>query len=145
MTSIEDHRTCPQVYSPDAQGLLDEFRSVCHKYYFAFSHATLGYKAQFKRYEQIIDPANYSNLISTGSAFPNSEQSPGQSTIAQMTQGELLEYLQDGGLFEDYVAKSLVIVIYHLWDEYYRPRIAKEVGAIPNQVECALLGAILSI
>ena len=43
---------------------------------------------------------------------------------------------------EDHVAKSLVVVIYHLWNEYYRPRIAKAVSAEPNQVECALLGDI---
>ena len=91
---------------------------------------------------RIIDPSNYKTPISTGSSFPNAKQSPGRSTIAEMTQGELLKGLEDEGLFEDHVAKSLVVVIYHLWNEYYRPRIAKAVSAEPNQVECALLGDI---
>ena len=59
-----------------------------------------------------------------------------------MTQGELLKSLEDGGLFEDHVAKSLVVVMYHLWNEYYRPRIAKAVIAEANQVECTLMGDI---
>ena len=139
---IEDHRACPQEHGSEATELLEEFRSTCHKYYFAFGHATLGYKAQHERYGQFIEPANYENRISTGSSFPNAKQSPGRSTIAQMTQGELLKGLEDGGLFEDHVAKSLVVVIYHLWNEYYRPRIAKAVSAEPNQVVCELLGDI---
>ena len=139
---IEDHRAFPQEHGSEAIELLEEFRSVCHKHYFAFSHATLGYKAQYDRYVSIIDPSNYKTPISTGSSFPNAKQSPGRSTIAEMTQGELLKGLEDGGLFEDHVAKSLVVVIYHLWNEYYRPRIAKAVSSEPNQVECDLLGDI---
>ena len=137
---IEDVRTLPQEDWSQAIELLEEFRAACHKYYFAFSHATLGYKAQHDRYAGIIDPSNYENRIPTGSSFPNAKQSPGNSTIAEMTQGELLKGLEDGGLFEDHVAKSLVVVIFHLWNEYYRPRIAKAVSAETNQVECALLG-----
>ena len=139
---IEDIRTLPQEYDSEAIELLEEFRAAWHKYYFAFSHATLGYKAQYERYVKIIDPSNYENRISTGSSLPNAKQSPGSSTIAQMTQGELLRGLEHGGLFEDQIAKSLVVVVYHLWNEYYRPRIAKAVLAEPNQVECALLGDI---
>ena len=97
---IEDHRAFPQEHGSEATELLEEFRSACHKYYFAFSHATLGYKAQHERYGQFIEPANYENRISTGSSFPNAKQSPGRSTIAQMTQGEMLKGLEDGGLFE---------------------------------------------
>ncbi len=140
--SIEDIRTSPQQGVSEAIELLEEFRSACHKYYFAFSHATLGYEAQHQRYEKIIDPANFGIPISTGSTPPNANQSPGSSTIAEMTQGELLKSLRDGGLFEDHVAKSLVVVMYHLWNEYYRPRIAKAVFAEANQVECTLMGDI---
>ena len=56
-------------------------------------------------------------------------------TIAQMTQGELLASLEDGGLFENHAAKFLVPVICHLWDEYYRPIIAQAVSAKSNQLE----------
>ena len=142
IVSIEDIRTSPQGHGSEAIELLEEFRSACHKYYFSFSHATLGYEAQYQLYGKIIDPANYENLISTGSSFPNAKQSPGSSTIAQMTQGDLLNSLKYGGLFEGHVAKSLVVVMYHLWNEYYRPRIAKALSAEANQVECTLLGDI---
>ena len=140
--SIKDTRNLPQHDVSEAIELLEAFRSACHKYYFAFSHATLGYKIQHDRYVQIIEPANYENRISTGSSPPGLKQSPGRSTLAEMTQGELLNGLEDGGLFEDHAAKSLIVVIYHLWNEYYRPRIAKAVSAEPNQVECELLGDI---
>ena len=78
---IEDTRTLPQEDGPQAIELLEEFRAACHMYYFAFSHATLGYKAQYDRYVRIIDPSNYKTPISTGSSFPNAKQSPGRSTI----------------------------------------------------------------
>ena len=58
---IEDHRAFPQEHGSEATELLEEFRSTCPKYYFAFSHATLGYKAQHERYGQSIEPANYEN------------------------------------------------------------------------------------
>ena len=38
---IEDNRTLPQEYGSETIELLEEFRAACHKYYFAFSHATL--------------------------------------------------------------------------------------------------------
>ena len=143
--SIKDTRNLPQHDVSEAIELLEEFRSACHKYYFAFFQATLGYKYQRERFVQIMKPANYENRVSAGSTPPGSKQSPGRSTIAEMTQGELLNGLEDGGLFEDHVAKSLVVVIYHLWNEYYRPRIAKAVSAEPNQVVCELLGDIRKV
>ena len=137
--SINDIRTFPQGTSSDAIQLPEEFRSARHRYYFAFIHATLGYDAQYKRYEKIINPDKFENRISTGSSLPISKQSPGRSTIALMTQGELLKGLEDEGLFEDHVAKSPNVVIYHLWNEYDRPRIAKAVSAKSNQLECQVL------
>ena len=59
-----------------------------------------------------------------------------------MTQGELLQSLQEGGVFENYQAKSLVVMLFHLWDERYRPAIAGAIETEKQQVQCDLLGDV---
>ena len=90
----------------------------------------------------ILQPADKGKTFFIGSAVPNAEQSPGQSTIASMGQGELLESLEKGGAFEDQHAKALIVVIFHLWEEYYRPSIATALTVKHDQVESSLMGDI---
>ena len=104
-----------------ARSMLQEFISDSHRYYIGYSIAIMGFKAQRERYEGIMDPAHRDNTFSVGSQFPNAHQSPGGSTTAAMTQGQLLDGLQDGGAFEVQQCKALIVLIYHLWDELYRP------------------------
>ena len=39
-----------------------------------------------------------------------------------------MEALQRGGEFENQNCHALIVFIYHLWDEYYRPKIATAFG-----------------
>ena len=127
-----------------AQGikLLQNFLHDCQAHYFAFHSAMDGVDQRRAKFERIIDPTNNYNLISVGSAFPNAPQSQGSSTIAQMAQGQFLENSQEGGLFENQHGKALIVVIFHLWDEYYRPQITKCISVCHKQVECDLMGDI---
>ena len=77
-----------------------------------------------------------------GSGFPDAPQTPGRSTIAQMKIREYLQSLKPGGLFENYQAKAVVVAIYQLWDEQYRPSIADALNVAQQQVECDLMGDI---
>ena len=74
--------------------------------------------------------------------FPECEAIAGAFYHRPDDTGRAAERSGGWGLFEDHVAQSLVVVIYHLWNEYYRPRIAKAASSEPNQVECDLLGDI---
>ena len=128
-----------------AKGLLWEFVGECHKYYIAASQAIFGLSQQHARFEQIIHPDQQDNLISLGSQFTNAPQSPGSSTTASMTQGEFLDSLREGGAFEIQQCKSLIVLIYHLWDEEYRPKIANSLNVCPKQVQSDLMGDIRGV
>lgn len=142
---IYDPRGLLEEAGSKAIGILEEFLTVCQKYYFAFNSAITGIRHNRERYGKIMDHADRDISISIGSAFPTMAQSPGQTTIAQMRQGELLESLKEGGEFENSQANALVIVIYHLWDELYRPEIAQAISVKTNQVDCTLMGDIRQV
>ena len=142
---VHDIRSLPEETNSEVMALLEEFLVACQQYYFAFYSAMTGIQTQHERYEKILQPANKDKAFFIGSAFPNAEQSPGSSTIAMMNQGELLESLKKGGVFENHHAKALVVVIFHIWDETYRPRIAEALSVKPKQVECALMGDIRQV
>ena len=91
--------------------------------------------------EPVKEDANF--FIGTG--FPESEQSPGRSTIVQMSQKEFLEALREGGEFERQHAKAFVVFVYHSWDEYFRQRIARLMSVSQSQVECTLMGDIRQV
>ena len=126
----------------EAVCILQEFLLECQKLYFAFYSAIVGVDFQRGRYQRIFDSAHRDNRFTIGSAFPEAQQTPGNSTIAQMTQGELLQSVEEGGVFENYQAKSLIVMLFHLWDERYRPEIADALGVQQQQVECDLLGDV---
>ena len=128
-----------------ARNSLADFVAECHRYYFGFSQGILGLHQQRARYEQIIRPEHRQNRISTGAQFPNAQQSPGQSTAASMTQGEFLDALQEGGAFEILQCKALIVLMYHLWDEEYRPTIADLLAVCPKQIQSDLMGDIRSV
>ena len=65
----------------------DEFRSACHKHYFSYWHAVGGMRYQHQRMKEIMNPSARNNMVTTGSAFPNAQQKPGNSTIGQIRQG----------------------------------------------------------
>ena len=83
------------------------------------------------------------NMFSVGTAFPDSKQSPGSSTIATIKIGDFLKGLEEGGEFENQHAKAFLVLIYHLWDEKYRPAIGSLLSVDPTkQVLCDLMGDV---
>ena len=123
-----------------AVAVLKEFRAECHKAYFAFNGTLNGRLYISKIYEGHL--TGREKRISVGSTFPDHAQRPGQSTIAELTQGELLDSLAEGGDFEDRQNKAFVVMLYHRWEERYRHQIAKTLGLSKNDIRCSLMADV---
>ena len=130
----------PQHLSTKALAVLQEFRTDCQEQYCAFTAPVNGRDLAYKKLKPLVESRN--SMYSVGTAFPNSEQRPGRSTIAQMAQGDLLDALAPGGAFGDLCAKALVVMMYLRWDEYFRPRIADILSVNKNAVKSDLMGDI---
>ena len=130
----------------DVLKFLDEYRDVCQMQYIAFNGVCNGRSLAYERFKSSSDPASMDNTLSVGTAFPGSKQSPGASTIASMKIGDFLKGLEEGGEFENQHAKAFIVLIYHLWDEKYRPAIGKLLSVDPKkQVLCDLMGDIRQV
>lgn len=131
--------------------LLEDFRAECHKTYFAFNGVLNGRLAILERYKEFL---NYAEIlagpggpgperrISAGTTLPDGEEKPGKSTTAVLTQGQLLASFAKGGEVEDMQNKAFLVMLYQRWDEWYRHRIAKELGLEKNKVRCSLMGEV---
>ena len=128
-----------------AIAILDEFRSTCQKQFIAFEPTVNGRPMAYERFSKQVKPEHRGNRFSVGTGFPDAEQLPGRSTIANITIGELLEGLKMGGDFDNQHAKAVIVFIYHLWDESYRVRIADSLGVKPCKVTCDLMGDLREI
>ena len=128
-----------------ARGLMEEFCLEIQKLYFFYQCACEGLMQQRKLYERFITTETLDRTVFIGGSPPDQEQMPGHSTLARMGQGELLQSLEAGGPFENYQAKYLVVMIYHLWDEFYRPKIARALSVETRRVKCTLMGDIRKV
>ena len=62
-------------------------------------------------------------------------------TVAQIGTSELIESMRPGGEFEDLNAKGLIVLIYTLWEDSARFKLAKVFGIKDkNQIRCDLMG-----
>lgn len=133
---------CPNTMQEDLPNkgveVLEEFRSDCQRQYFAFSGALNGRLLAHEKFKSLLKHPN--NTFFVGRGPPDSGQQPGRSTIAQMRQGDFLECLKPGGVFEDQNAKAFLVTIFHRWDEHFRPSIARLLSVPPNAVQCDLMG-----
>ena len=120
--------------------VLEEFRAECHKAYFAFNGTLNGRLTASSKYEKLLTKREA--RIYAGSAPPDGEQRPGQSVIAELTQGQLLDALVAGGDFEDRQNKALLVMLFHRWEEWYRHRIAEALGVDKDDVRCILMGEV---
>jgi len=97
-----------------ATKMLEEFRGVCQRHYFAYHFTLVGLLTQSKEHTELHN-AHFSNSnIAIGFGSPEDPQLPGRSIIGQMRQGELSQCLTVGGEFENNLAKFFVVVTYHL-------------------------------
>ena len=126
----------------DAVRHLEEFRSECQMHYMAFNGVVGGRAAALELYRRRFSTENRDAKFFVGTQFPDDEQSPGSSTIAQMTQGDFLEALTAGGTFERLQANAFIVLVYALWDENYRRKVADAFGVAKGAIACDLMGEI---
>ena len=145
----------PGAFPPEdlakATEVLEDFRAECHKTYFAFNGLLNGRLVILERYKEIL---NYADIltgpegpgperrIAAAPTLPDGEEKPGKSTTAVLTQGQILASFAKGGEVEDMQNKALLVMLYQRWDEWYRHRIAKELGLEKNKVRCSLMGEV---
>ncbi len=122
--------------------ILDECRSAFQKQFMLFDPIVSGRPLAHDRWSKLFKPEHRNNKITIGNALPGTEQSPGRSVIAETTQGELLDGLSVGGAFDSQHAKAVIVFTYHLWDEFYRVKIAETLRVSTKQVTCDLMGDI---
>ena len=84
--------------------------------------------------------AGRQNKLFVGTQFPDGEQSIGESTIAQITFGDLLEAMADGGEFDQLNIQAFLVFVYTLWEESTRHRIAALLHVKKCKVKCDLFG-----
>ncbi|MCY4047686.1 MAG: hypothetical protein OXF42_06260 [Candidatus Dadabacteria bacterium] len=134
----------PNESAPDsvsaAIATIEEFRTACHKQYIAFYCAVTGRNLAHEKFKELAKSRD--NRLFVGTQFPNAEQQPGHSCIAQLKISELLDRLVSGGEFESEHAKALIVMIFSLWEENYRHSIAEAMSVRKNQVSCALMNDI---
>ena len=140
--SIDSWINRTQVEVDEAIGILEEFRSACRKQYIAFSGLINGRSLAYDRFSTLLKPEHRDRTFSIGGVPPDARQEQGLSSIASMTQGELLDGLRDGGEFENQHAKALVVFIFHLWEDHFRDRIACATRLRKKEVLCDLMGDI---
>lgn len=92
-----------------------------------------------------IRPEIRSGTLSVGTVLPDATPQPGQSLVANIPIQDLLEGLREGGGFDNQHAKAVIVFIYHIWEGYYRGRIAESLRVKTANVSCDLLGDLREI
>jgi len=138
--SLQHPSTIPENLVCRAINVLERFRSDCQSHYCAFSGAVNGRREAFRRFKSIVQ--SRSNTLFVGTAFPESEQRPGKSTIARMSHGDVLDGLKPGGTFEDQSGKAFIVMIYHRWDEHFRELIGEALSVPTKNIKCDLMGDV---
>ena len=111
-----------------ATRLLEEFRDRVYRLFFAFGGLGEGRELLKTQFEQTFDPIYSEVPYALAYQINDDPNNIELRTIAVMKQGELIEALQRGGEFEIQNCHALIVFMYHLWDEYYRPRMADALG-----------------
>ena len=134
---VRTDKSCIQA----ALAVMEEFRSAVQRHYVAFGG--IHGRSTYDRLRPLFNPQHSDKTIFIGPGPPDAAaQVPGRSTIAQMTQGDFLAALSPGGEFENQHARALIVFVYHLWDEHFRPRVAKATGVARRGVRCSLMGDV---
>ena len=126
--------------------ILAEFRDRVHRLFFAFGELGLGRDLAREELQKSFKPEQRESTYTLSYPVNDDPNHIELRPIAHMQKGELLEALSRGGEFENENCNALIVFMYHLWDEHYRPRIAEVMGLEkPAQLKSDLFGDIRRI
>lgn len=110
---------------------IQDFEAACQRHYVCYVVAIRG----THQFSEGLARSNQGSSIHFSDQDPNARK-----TTATLRISELRELTRQGGEFEDRLAKSTLVALYSEWDEYYRPRIAKEHLVGTHSVRSDLMG-----
>ena len=123
--------------------LLGAFKDRVNRLFFAFGELGQGRDLLKTQFELTFDPAHSEARFAAAYQVNDDPNNIQLTTVAAMKQGEMIEALQRGGEFENQNCHALIVFMYRLWDEYYRPRIATALGLEqPGQLKSDFFGDI---
>ena len=118
---------------------MKEFVGDCHRHHAAFAFLSMGSSVIIGNTRNLLqDQCDPDVELSLGNQFPDQEQSPGRSTISQVSLSDIFGS-DSGGGYEDFAAKALVVFIYHLWKENYKKRLIALLSISENDIEWDLM------
>ncbi|MFW5393976.1 hypothetical protein V1951_22180, partial [Yersinia sp. 2544 StPb PI] len=120
--------------------LFDDCPTLFHalQYVVCFSFATKGIAQQGE--ELAKHPFKKGHRIWIGSDVATNPK-----MHARIDTAECIEKCKLDGYFSNELAKSLLCIMYSLWDEVYRHRLAKVTGLEAQYLECPLMGDLRKI
>lgn len=145
----------------EGEEVLREFTSQCQRNWIAFNGSVNGRHMARKRYiananrglrRRVARVCPFKGLREKwlrngrleGNTYIAGEQSEGNYLmVARIGTSELIESMRPGGEFEDLNTKGLIVLIYTLWQDSARSKLAKVFGIKDkNRITCALMGDI---
>jgi hypothetical protein len=118
--------------------LLAEFQKECQSVFACYIFATRGIEHAKEMIASTSPPRGARVFISKVNPYE-------KHATATLLAEDLIQMMQHDGEFFDTIAKSLLVLLYARWDEYYRPLFAKDISADPKKVRCNLLGDLRHI
>lgn len=83
-----------------------------------------------------MDGMNPEGLFQVGNGPPGK----GAPAIAEIPTKFALSGMTKNGPFSQLIAHGIIVLIYELWNEDYRSKVAKEIGCETNDVMCDVMG-----
>jgi len=121
--------------------ILKSFIDSCHHYHIAFNTAMYGANVASEVLGNDILRRTPRIDYRADRIFRRfSNQKPNQSINTEASYGEFLQLSGAGGKFEDFYAKAFIVLVYSLWEEYFRVKIAEKIPIDKNQIKCNLMG-----
>ena len=117
------------------ESTLAAFKEECQSLFACFVFSVAGMQDRAKQIAKLCPTE--ANRVFIGPRDPMLHR-----PTAAISSRLLIKNLAKGGSYSDQLAKSLLVLIFSRWDEFYRPLIAQESGVDKNRIKSDLMGAL---
>lgn len=117
---------------------LIEFKKLTHVYYIAHTMANHGMSNTANEIAG-MDAMNPEGVFQVGTKDIE------RKAVAEIPTKFALSGMEKNGPFSQLIAHGIIVLIYELWNEDYRSKIAKELGCKTNEVICDVMGDLRHI
>ena len=118
-----------------------EFAERCHRLYFAFDGLGMNRDSFLKEYKKDFTSPKQRNVKFAAAFQTNDDPNHIElSVAAEMNQKEIIEASRPEGEFENLNCQALIVFMFQLWEELYRPQFAKTLRIKPKHAQWNLFG-----